>query len=174
VNEIVRPFEFGCELMNVDNPHAPSTAKPLGGETIRKALRTKATCYLIGVSFSMFIVCTFLHVCMCGHLAHATETNYPFHVALDAVLGLLLLSVPILAVGSHFRFGPLLVVPLSAIYVDHVLLASGGGFLFLLLDLPVMISIAVLAFRRFRESNRALKLDRANKELQPSGGSAVS
>lgn len=160
--------------MNVENPYFPSTAKQFEAETIRKSLRTKATCHLIAVPFSMFIVCTFLHVCMCGHLAHATDTNYPFHVALDAVLGLLLLLVPILAIGSHFRCGPLLFVPLSAIYVDHVLLASGGGFLFLLLDLPVMISIAVIAFCRFRESNRTLMLDRTNKALQSSGVSAVS
>lgn len=160
--------------MNVENPYTPSAAKPLEGDTIRKALRTKATCYLIGISFSMFIVCTFLHVCMCGHLAHATETSYPFHVALDAVLGLLLLSVPILAVGSHFRLGPLIVVPLSAIYLDHVLLASGGGFLFLLLDLPIMIAISVLAFRRFREANRTIMLDRLNNSLHQLSGSTVS
>jgi hypothetical protein len=37
-----------------------------------------------------------------------------------------------------------------------------------------MISIAVVAFRRFRESNRPLTLDRTNQALQPSGGSAAS
>ena len=57
-----------------------------------------------------------------------------------------------MAVGSHFRFGMLLFVPLTVIYLDHVLLASGGGFLFVFLDLPIMISIGVLAIRRFRES----------------------
>ena len=143
--------------MSLENPYVSTTAISSGDETLRQAKRTKATCYLIGVSFVMFIVCTFLHVCMCGHLAHATPTSYPFHIALDVLLGILLLTTPILAVGSHFRFGLLLILPFTAIYLDHVLLASGGGFLFLLLDLPIMVLFAVLAFRRFRESNRYLK-----------------
>jgi len=160
--------------MSLENPYVSTAAISSGWVTSRQALRTKATCYLITVSFVMFIVCTFLHVCMCGHLAHATPASYPFHIALDGLLGILLLSIPALAVGSHFRFGILLVLPLTVIYLDHVLLASGGGFLFLLLDLPIMISVSVLAFRRFRESNRVLKSDRTNQALQPIGGSTVS
>lgn len=147
----------------MENPYVSTSAISSGEEKLRQGKRTKATCYLIGVSFAMFIVCTFLHVCMCGHLAHATPTSYPFQIALDALLGILLLSTPILAIGSHFRFGILLILPFTAIYLDHVLLASGGGFLFLLFDLPIMALVAVLAFRRFRESNRQLNSDRTNK-----------
>ena len=160
--------------MTIENPYVASTATIPEKAILRQATRTKVTCCLIGTSFLLFIVCTFLHVCMCGHLAHTTPASHPFHIALDAFLGVLLLAIPIAAVGSHFRFGALLVLPLTAIYLDHVILASGGGYLFLLLDLPIMISIAVVAFRRFRESNRPLTLDRTNQALQPSGGSAAS
>lgn len=146
--------------MSLENPYVSTTAISPEWEVSQQALRTKVTCYLIMVSFAMFMVCTFLHVCGCGHLAHATSTSYPFHIALDGLLGILLLSIPVLAVGSHFRFGILLALPLAIIYIDHVLLASGGGFLFILLDLPFMISVAMLAIRRFRESNRVLKSGR--------------
>lgn len=140
--------------MSMENPYASTAVVSSESGTSRKSFRTRATCILIAASFAMFIVCTFLHVCMCGHLAHATSTSYPFHISLDGLLGVSFLSIPAMAIGSHFRFGMLLILPLTVIYLDHVLLASGGGFLFVLLDLPIMISVGVLAIRRFRESKR--------------------
>lgn len=82
--------------------------------------------------------------------------TYPLYVAMDVILGVLFVVMVICSMGALSKFSFLIVVPLAAIYVDHVLLANGAGFLFILFDLPVMLILSIFGYRQYRNAKRCL------------------
>jgi hypothetical protein len=89
---------------------------------------------------------------MCGHLKHATLTTLPMHVALDVLLATVFVAVAIIAFRSTIKHPKMLSVLLTLIYLDHILLANGAGYLFILIDAPIMTLIIIRCFKRLRES----------------------
>ena len=70
------------------------------------------------------------------------------HWATDAVLGTLFISAATLARNSFFVHYNALAILLFLIYVDHVLLANGAGYLYIVFDAPIMLLIAWRSFAR--------------------------
>ena len=70
------------------------------------------------------------------------------HWTTDAVLGGLFVVASALARKSFFHHYNALAILLLLIYVDHVLLANGAGYLYIVFDAPVMLLIAWRCFAR--------------------------
>ena len=93
---------------------------------------------------------------MRGHLQHTTPTMLPVHVAADIALGVIFGGASFLAFHSNIRHPIVFYMLLALIYVDHVLLANGGGYFFILIDVPMMLFISFRCFKRWREAKEEL------------------
>ncbi|TWU05845.1 hypothetical protein Pla52n_15600 [Stieleria varia] len=139
------------------NPYEPAANEDTLARPLRVlASNTSTVGYLLLAGFPLFTVCTFMHSCMCGHLQHATPTTFPLHVGLDVVLGIVFLAAAYFAFRSTIRHRKSFTALLTLIYVDHVLLANGAGYFFILIDAPVMIFIAIRCMTRCRETRADL------------------
>lgn len=137
-----------CSMSHFDvNPYESTVNDNAAVVPIRTlAANTSAVCCLLLVGFPLFTACTFMHSCMCGHLQHVTSTMLPFHIALDIALGLVFLAAAYVAFSSTMRHRKTFAVLLAMIYLDHVVLANGAGYFFILIDAPTMIFIAMRCF----------------------------
>lgn len=138
------------------NPYEASSAALSLPKTSRDLTRcrTVRVCGLLAVGVPLFVVCTVLHSCMCGHLQHSSPVKLPWHIALDVLLGGVFLAAAVSAFRSSFEYPPLLGSLLTLIYLDHVILANGGGYFFILFDAPILIGITIWMVGRWRRIGR--------------------
>lgn len=139
------------------NPYEFATTEIAPVASIRVlATNTSTVCYLLLAGFPLFSACTFMHSCMCGHLQHATPSTFPFHVALDVALALVFFAASYFAFRSTIRHRKIFAALLALIYIDHILLANGAGYFFILIDAPIMIFIAIRCLIRWRDTKAEL------------------
>ena len=136
--------------MSMENPYKAAAAGK-GSEPIDSRIApTYYACLLLLTGFLLFTYCTFNHICMCGHLKHTEAVTLPFHWGLDVLLGSVFALAVYFARRSFFVHPTAIAFLLALIYADHVLLASGAGYLFSILDLPIMLLIAARCVTRLR------------------------
>lgn len=111
---------------------------------------TYLTCLLLLVGFLLFTFCTFSHSCMCGHLKHKQAATLAFHWGLDALLGVVFIIAVYSARRSFFEHTNAIALLLALIYLNHVILANGAGYLFIVFDFPIMLVVAARCVVRLR------------------------
>ena len=72
------------------------------------------------------------------------------HWGLDALLGALFIGAAWFARRSFIVHQKILTVLLGLLYIDHVLLANGAGYLYIVFDFPIMLLISWRCLVRFR------------------------
>ncbi len=124
------------------NPYSPTgeCAIHIDANT-RRVWATRNVFNALLLAFPLFTYCSFTHSCMCGHLMHSSPTMVGVHWATDAFLGGLFVLAAVLARNSHVVHFNTLGVLLLLIYCDHVLLANGAGYLYIVFDAPIMLLI---------------------------------
>lgn len=70
------------------------------------------------------------------------------HWSTDAILGGLFVAAALVARDSFFVHTNVLAILLFLIFVDHILLANGAGYLYIVFDVPIMLLIAWRCFSR--------------------------
>jgi hypothetical protein len=115
-----------------------------------RIVATYLSCLLLLVGFLLFTFCTFSHSCMCGHLKHKEAATLVFHWGLDALLGGVFILAVSFARRSFFEHTTAIGLLLALIYLNHVVLANGAGYLFIAFDLPIMLVIAARCVVRLR------------------------
>ncbi len=127
-------------------PYAPPKEQSLGTVPVsRRRLWDWLTFMLLWVGFALFVTCVYCHVCMCGHLAHVTGSKLRLHIGLDVLLGTVFTATFYAALHSNIRWPRGLGGGLFAMYLNHILLANGAGYLFVLFDAPLMLVILAYA-----------------------------
>ena len=137
--------------MNTGNPYEVTSVERQCSDSVDPRIAaTYCACLLLFGGFLLFTFCVATHVCICGHLKHKEAVTLPIHWGVDVLLGTVFFLAVHFARRSFFVHTNTLAFLLTLIYLDHMLLANGAGYLFVVFDLPIMLLIAIRCVARLR------------------------
>jgi hypothetical protein len=111
--------------------------------------RRVLSAWLVLVGLPGFIFCGLAHICMDGHMAHPPYAAW--HYVVDVLWSGCFLSAALIGLKSNLILRGCLCPLLPGLVVIRLFMGSLGG-LTLLLELPLSVIIAVVAFRSLRRS----------------------
>ena len=101
--------------------------------------RATVACVLYLLAVPGYVTCFLRHICMCGHLAHVEGSGWWWELASDSVWFGPLVAASLFGLTAGVRRARLVGVMGLVLLGSRCLLASGGGYCALMLELPALL-----------------------------------